>query len=133
MFGNFYATGRETVERLRNAGTDVILEIDWQGAQQVRKAMPDAQTIFILPPSRIALEQRLRDRNTDSEEVIQRRLRDAEGDMSHWKEFDYVVVNDDFERAVADLVAIVEGRGDRLRSRRPELASLLSGLLGAKG
>ncbi|HKZ74421.1 MAG TPA: guanylate kinase [Steroidobacteraceae bacterium] len=133
VFGNFYATGRETVERLRNAGTDVILEIDWQGAQQVRKAMPDAQTIFILPPSRIALEQRLRDRNTDSEEVIQRRLRDAEGDMSHWKEFDYVVVNDDFERAVADLVAIVEGRGDRLRSRRPELASLLSGLLGAKG
>jgi guanylate kinase len=131
VFDNYYATGRETVERSLRAGEDVILEIDWQGAQQVRKAMPDAETIFILPPSRDSLENRLRSRNTDSEEVIQRRLRDAVHDMSHWKEFGYVVVNDDFERAVADLIAIVERRGDHLRGDRPELKSLLARLLGA--
>jgi guanylate kinase len=131
VFDNYYATGRETVERFLAAGSDVILEIDWQGAQQVRAAMPDAQTIFILPPSREALEERLRSRNTDSEEVIQRRLRDAVHDMSHWREFDYVVVNDDFERAVADLVAIVERRGDPLRRDRADLKELLARLLGA--
>jgi guanylate kinase len=131
VFDNFYATGRETVERSLNAGSDVILEIDWQGAQQVRKALPEAQTIFILPPSRDSLEARLRSRNTDSEDVIQRRLRDAVHDMSHWKEFDYVVVNDDFERAVSDLVAIVERRGDPLRRDRDDLKALLGRLLGA--
>jgi guanylate kinase len=131
VFDNYYATGRETVERFLKAGSDVILEIDWQGARQVREAMPDAQTIFILPPSRAALEERLRSRNTDSEEVIQRRLRDAVHDMSHWKEFDYVVVNDDFERAVADLVAIVERRGHPLRRDRADLRQLLARLLGA--
>jgi guanylate kinase len=131
VFDNFYATGRETVERSLNAGSDVVLEIDWQGARQVRKAMPDAQTVFILPPSRDSLEERLRSRNTDSEEVIQRRLRDAVHDMSHWKEFDYVVVNDDFERAVSDLVAIVERRGDPLRRDRADLKALLARLLGA--
>jgi guanylate kinase len=131
VFDNYYATGRETVERFLNAGSDVILEIDWQGAQQVRKAMPDAQTIFVLPPSRDSLEARLRSRNTDSDEVIQRRLRDAVHDMSHWKEFDYVVVNDDFERAAADLVAIVSRRGEHLRRDRPDLKDLLARLLGA--
>jgi guanylate kinase len=132
VFDNWYGTGRETVEKLLAAGDDVILEIDWQGAQQVRKAMRDAQTIFILPPSRQALEDRLRSRMTDPEAVIQRRLRDAVSDMQRWNEFDYVVVNDDFERAVADLTAIVEGRGAPLGARRPELSQLLTGLLGAK-
>jgi guanylate kinase len=131
VFDNYYATGRETVERSLAAGSDVILEIDWQGARQVRKALPEAQTIFVLPPSRESLEERLRSRNTDSEEVIQRRLRDAVHDMSHWKEFDYLVVNDDFERAVSDLVAIVERRGDRLRRDRRDLEELLARLLSA--
>lgn len=131
VFDNSYGTGRDTVERLLAAGKNVILEIDWQGAQQVRKALPDAETVFILPPSRRALEDRLRTRMTDSEEVIQRRLRDAVGDMSHWKEFGYVVVNDDFDRAVRDLVAIVDGRGAPLHPRRPELKGLLRTLVGA--
>lgn len=129
VFDNFYGTGRETVDTLLAAGHDVILEIDWQGAQQVRTAMPEATTIFILPPSRDALEQRLRSRMTDSEEVIARRLRDAVGDMSHWREFDYVVVNDDFDRALADLAAIVDGKGDALLARRTGLDALLTRLL----
>lgn len=131
VFDNSYATGRDTVERLLAAGKDVILEIDWQGAQQVRKALPDAETVFILPPSRRSLEDRLRKRMTDSEEVIQRRLRDAVTDMSHWKEFKYVVVNDDFDRAAGELVAIVEGRGAPLRADRRELKGLLRTLVGA--
>ncbi|MFO7278713.1 MAG: guanylate kinase [Pseudomonadota bacterium] len=129
VFDNYYGTSRETVEKLLAEGNDVILEIDWQGARQVRAAMPECKTIFILPPSRDALEKRLRGRGTDSEEVIARRLRDAVGDMSHWNEFDYVVVNDDFERAVEDLVRIVEGRGAPLDAHRPELKPLLDELL----
>ena len=81
--------------------------------------MPECRTIFVLPPSRAALEQRLRGRGTDSDEVIARRLRDSIADMSHWNEFDYVVVNDDFERATADLEAIVAGRGEHLRATDP--------------
>ena len=97
VFDNFYGTGRTQVEAMRNAGHDVILEIDWQGAQQVRKAQPDCVTVFILPPSRRELEARLRNRKTDSEEVIARRLRDSIADMSHYAEFDRVIVNEDFE------------------------------------
>jgi guanylate kinase len=92
--------------------------------------MPEARTIFVLPPSRTALEQRLRGRGTDSEAVIARRLRDSLADMSHWNEFDDVVVNDDFERAVADLQAIVGGDTQRYRRERAELRTLLGCLLG---
>jgi guanylate kinase len=129
VFDNHYGTGRATVEKLLAAGTDVVLEIDWQGAQQVRKALPESKTIFILPPSRQALEERLRNRQTDSAEVIARRLKDAVGDMSHWNEFDYVVVNKDFDEAVADLARIVRGQGEDLKARRPETHSLLDDLL----
>ncbi len=128
VFDNFYGTGKGPVEERLAHGTSVILEIDWQGAQQVRRAMPGCATVFILPPSRAALEERLRRRMTDTPEVIERRLRDAVGDMSHWKEFDYVVVNDDFERAVSDLERIVEGRGEDLHAGRPELHPLLTRL-----
>ncbi|HKT73395.1 MAG TPA: guanylate kinase [Steroidobacteraceae bacterium] len=130
VFDNFYGTARRPVESELARGHHVVLEIDWQGAQQVRRALPECSTVFILPPSRRALEERLRNRQTDSEEVIARRLSDAVGDMSHWSEFDYVVVNDDFEKAVADLVAIVEGHGEVLRAQRPALHSLLADLLG---
>ncbi len=130
VFDNFYGTSRETVERLLETGTDVVLEIDWQGARQVRAALPECRTIFILPPSRRALEERLRTRNTDSDEVIARRLQDAVSDMSHWNEFDYVVVNDSFENAVADLTRVVAGQDEALRSTRPGLAPLLRELLG---
>jgi guanylate kinase len=118
------------VERELASANNVVLEIDWQGAQQVRRSLPECVTIFVLPPSRASLEDRLRNRRTDSEEVIARRLRDAVGDMSHWDEFNYVVVNDDFERAVGELASIVEGRGEALDSRRPQLRALLAELLG---
>jgi len=129
VFDNLYGTARAPVEARLAQGEDIVLEIDWQGARQVRAAMPDCVTIFILPPSREALEKRLRSRATDSSEVIARRLRDAVSDMSHWREFDYVVVNDDFERAVADLMAIVTAGSQRLAAGRPELAPLLERLL----
>ncbi|HEU4626549.1 MAG TPA: guanylate kinase [Steroidobacteraceae bacterium] len=130
VFDNYYGTGRAPVEEQLAKGHDVILEIDWQGAQQVRRAMPACISIFILPPSRRALEERLRNRQTDSDEVIERRLRDAVGDMSHYNEFDYVVVNDSFERAVSDLSRIIEGDGADLVASRPSLKPLLRDLLG---
>jgi guanylate kinase len=128
VFDNYYGTARSQVESSLAAGHDLILEIDWQGAQQIRRAMPECVSIFILPPSRAELERRLRGRGTDPEEVIQRRLRDAAADMTHWQEFDYVVVNEDFESAVADLEAIVAGHGEALRRDRPDLGTLATGL-----
>jgi len=129
VFDNYYGTSRKTVEAEMAAGRDVLLEIDWQGAAQVRTLMPEAISIFILPPTRAELERRLRSRGTDSDEVIARRLRDAAGDMSHWRAFDYVVVNQDFDRAVVDLKAIVDGRGEASRADRPELKPVVSALL----
>jgi guanylate kinase len=129
VFDNFYGTGREQVRQQLVAGRDVLLEIDWQGAAQIRRAMPDCSTIFILPPSRAALEQRLRERRTDNAETIARRLADARADMSHWNEFDYVVVNDSFPRAVMELQEILDGAGATLRATRPELAALVGSLL----
>src|SRR5947208_1900739 len=123
-------SARAPVETQLAQGSSVVLEIDWQGARQVRDAMPECSTIFVLPPSRRALEERLRQRATDSDAVIARRLRDAVSDMSHWREFDYVIVNEDFDKAVADLVRIVDGRGEDLKARRPQLQPLLAELLG---
>ena len=128
VFDNSYGTARRQVEDSLAAGQDLILEIDWQGARQIRRALPECRSIFILPPSRPELERRLRGRGTDAEEVIQRRLRDAAGDMGHWREFEFVVVNDDFERALAELQAIVQGRGESSRSDRPGLTGLADGL-----
>jgi len=129
VFDNFYGTGAAQVRDKLAAGNDILLEIDWQGARQVRRAMPDSTSIFILPPSRAALEQRLRERRTDSAETIARRLADASTDMSHYDEFDYVVVNDQFERAAADVGAILDGGGGELRSSRPELRPLIARLV----
>ena len=129
VFDNFYGTGRKQVDTLRDAGHNVILEIDWQGAQQVRKAAPDCITVFILPPSRRELEARLRNRKTDSEEVIARRLRDSIADMSHYAEFDRVIVNDDWETAVRQLLEILSGRPG-YEASRPELKPLIADLLG---
>jgi guanylate kinase len=115
VFDNWYGTGREHVEGLLSAGFSVVLEIDWQGARQVRERAPGSHSIFILPPSVAELEQRLRGRQTDSESVIQRRLKDALGDMTHWTEFDHVIVNDDFAAARDRLAAVI--RGDDLSAR----------------
>jgi guanylate kinase len=119
VFDNHYGTARQQVEEALSAGQDLILEIDWQGAQQIRRAMPECVSIFILPPTRAELERRLRGRGTDPEDVIQRRLRDAAADMTHWREFDHVIVNDDFQTALADLRAIVAGQ-----ARPPDTARL---------
>ena len=129
VFDNFYGTSREQVERHLGLGHHVILEIDWQGAQQVRDAMPECVTVFILPPSRQELERRLRSRGTDTEAVIERRLRDALSDMSHWHEFDYVIFNDDLDQAVADLEAVLAGRGDNSATTSPAVAKAASKLL----
>ena len=129
VFDNYYGTSRKTVEGEMAAGRDVLLEIDWQGAAQVRKLMPEAVSIFILPPTRAELERRLKTRGTDSPEVIARRLKDAVSDMSHWGEFDYVVVNDDFDAAVSELAAIVAGRGGASSTDRPALKPIVKALL----
>jgi guanylate kinase len=129
VFDNFYGTGRAQIQEKLAAGNDVLLEIDWQGAQQVRRAMPAGKSIFILPPSRAALEQRLRERRTDSAETIARRLTDAAADMAHYREFDYVVVNEQFERAAQELGAILDGGGQQLRATRPELQGLIQTLV----
>jgi guanylate kinase len=110
VFDNSYGTSRDQVEQSLAGGRDLILEIDWQGAAQVRRALPECVSIFILPPSRAELERRLRGRGTDAEAVIQRRLRDAASDMAHWREFDHVVINDHFDRALSELETIVAGR-----------------------
>jgi len=129
VFDNFYGTSRAFVAEQLHAGHDVLLEIDWQGARQVRSSMPQSVSVFVLPPSRRTLAERLARRATDSAEIIARRLADAATDMSHYREFDYVVVNDDFAQAVADLKRIITGQGDELRSDRPQLAPLLAELL----
>ncbi len=129
VFGNRYGTGRAQAEALLEAGHDVILEIDWQGAQQVRAAMPECVSIFVLPPSLEELERRLRGRGTDSEETIRRRLGEALGDMSHWNKFDFVVVNADFTAALARLEDVVAGRGEASRADQPELAPVVARLL----
>jgi guanylate kinase len=130
VFDNYYGTAKEQVESILNDGEHVILEIDWQGAQQIRQAMPECHSIFILPPSRPELERRLRNRATDSDDVIARRLRDSVSDMTHWKEFDYVVINDDFEHALSSLANIVEEKGERFGSERPELIGIARNLIG---
>jgi guanylate kinase len=133
VFDNQYGTGREQVDAKRAAGRDVLLEIDWQGARQIRASAPGCVSIFILPPSRAALEERLRSRRTDSDAVIARRLADAATDMSHCLEFDYAVVNDRFEQAVEDLLAIIDcppgTRVAALAANRPSLTALLRSLV----
>jgi guanylate kinase len=110
VFDHWYGTGRDHVASLLAAGHTVVLEIDWQGARQVRERAPGSRSVFILPPNVAELERRLRGRKTDSEAVIERRLQDALGDMTHWTEFDHVVINDDFATALEQLAAVVGGR-----------------------
>ena len=123
-----WVTHDRAVTRLAR-GEDVILEIDWQGAQQVRRTVPESVSVFILPPSRAVLEERIRGRKQDSEEVIQRRMRDAVSEMSHYAEYDFLVLNDDFTRALGDLDAIVRTRRLRNSLQRERLASLIEQLL----
>ena len=129
VFGNLYGTSRAAVEKQLSDGLDVILEIDWQGAQQVKRQLPDSRAIFIVPPSRAALEERLNSRGQDDSEVIARRMAEAVAEISHYVESDYLVVNDDFEVALAELKAII--RSQRLTTPAQVLrhAELLADLL----
>ena len=130
VFDNLYATSRSQVERHLADNRNVVLEIDWQGARQVRQSMPDCVTVFILPPSVEELERRLRDRRTDSPEVIERRLRDALSDMSHWDEFDYVIINDDLNQAVSDLEDVLAGNGDASSTSNVALRRAVARIVG---
>jgi len=129
VFDHRYGTGREAVERQLASGLDVLLDIDWQGARQVRASFPGARTIFILPPSMTELRKRLVGRGQDSEEVIERRMRDARAEISHAPEFDFLVVNDDFDQALDDLHSIVRSdclaRPGEARRSREIMARLL--------
>lgn len=129
VFDNYYGTSKDWVEDTLNKGQDVILEIDWQGAMQVRRLMSEAVTVFVLPPSLTALESRLRARQSDSEEVIAKRIAGAKTEMSHYVEFDYLVVNDDFATALEELKAIVLAQRLRSSHQQRKLQSLLEGLL----
>ena len=122
VHGNYYATSRVWLKEQISAGRDILLEIDWQGAQQVRRSFPEAVGVFVLPPSLEALEARLRGRGTDSDDVISRRLLGARGEMRHVGEFDYVILNDELQCAVDDLVAVV--RASRLRYARQRVRHL---------
>jgi guanylate kinase len=129
VFDNWYGTSREHVDQLRDAGHSVLLEIDWQGARQVRERAPDAESIFILPPNAAELERRLRARGTDAEATIRRRLRDSLGDMTHWSEFDHVIVNDDFEAALGRLARVIRGREKRHRTDSPAVRAQAKAIL----
>ncbi len=129
VFDNYYGTAQASVEQTLAQGLDVVLEIDWQGARQVRERLPEAVSVFILPPSRQALEQRLRGRGQDSDEIIARRMRDARSESAHFHEYDFLVINDEFDAALAELQAIVTAQRLRLGPQRRRWQGLLSELL----
>ena len=131
VHGDWKGTARQSVEPQLAAGRDVLLEIDWQGARQVRAQMPGAVSVFILPPSRQALEQRMRKRGQDSEDVIARRMAAAREEMSHYAEFDYVIVNEVFETAVEEMCAIFRASRLRLPQQQQQHEALIAALLDA--
>ena len=124
VFNNYYGTARTSIEQLLHAGKDIILDIDWQGARRIREIMPATISIFILPPTRAALEQRLRTRAQDAPEVIAQRMRAAVSEIGHYSEFDHVVVNDVFDAALEDLIAIIQGQPPK-RPLTIDMAALL--------
>ena len=129
VFGNFYGTSQMWVEEQLNQGIDVILEIDWQGGQQVRRLMPDAIGIFILPPSQKELHQRLTGRGQDDSDIIAHRMAKAVSEMSHYNEFDYLIINDDFDEALFDLKAVIRSQRLGLDFQKEYRKDLLSDLL----
>ncbi|MGG5871434.1 MULTISPECIES: guanylate kinase [Pseudomonas] len=129
VFGNLYGTSQEWVKQTLREGFDLILEIDWQGAQQVRRLMPEAKSIFILPPTQEALRHRLTNRGQDSGEIIERRMREAVSEMSHYVEYDYLLINDDFAHALSDLKAIFRANQLLQGPQQQRHSGLLSELL----
>ncbi|WP_340613932.1 guanylate kinase [Xenorhabdus thailandensis] len=129
VFGNYYGTSRKVIEDTLASGVDVFLDIDWQGAQQIRQKMPIARSIFILPPSKEELLRRLRGRGQDSEEIIAKRMAQAVAEMEHYNEYDYVIINDDFNTALADLQSIIRSERLRLDRQTQRHDALISKLL----
>lgn len=129
VFTNKYGTSQLWVQEQLDNGKDVILEIDWQGAQQIRRLMPDCLSIFIVPPSKEALRERLNNRGQDSEEVIEHRMSEAVSEMSHYGEYDYLVVNDDFDTALNDLHSIFVAQRLKLDNQQDSQSELLTSLL----
>lgn len=129
VFGNLYGTSQSTVEQTLADGHDLILEIDWQGAQQVRRALPHARSIFILPPSREALQQRLSNRGQDADDVIAARMALATTEMSHYVEYDYIVINDDFQIALDELKSVLTGNRLTLARQQAAYHQLFADLL----
>ena len=129
VFGNFYGTSEQAIDEQLAQGIDVFLDIDWQGAQQVRKRKPDVTTIFISPPSKQALEERLRGRGQDSEETIQSRMAQAQTECSHYQEFEYIIINDDFEQALTDLNTIVNNQRLKQSQQANRYQQLFTALL----
>lgn len=129
VFGNKYGTSQQWVRDQLEAGRDVILEIDWQGAEQVRRLMPEAVTVFILPPSRAALRERLNARGQDSEAIIDGRMAEAISEMSHYPEYDYLLINDDFAQALDELASLFKARRLRQGAQQQKQAALLTDLL----
>jgi guanylate kinase len=130
VFGNFYGTSRSALQETLNQGFDLILEIDWQGAQQVRKLMPEARSIFILPPSQEALRQRLDGRGQDSEEIIAGRMKEAVSEMVHYDEYEYVIINDDFAVALEEMKAVFASNRLLLKKQQTRHGELLKQLIG---
>jgi guanylate kinase len=129
VFDNYYGSAKQTVKDLLEQGQDVILEIDWQGAQQVKQSFTDAIGIFILPPSISALEERLTDRGQDDQSIIDRRMKDAVSEMQHFDEFDYLVINDDFNIALNDLTHIIYTQRLSLAQQTQQQQDLLKQLI----
>ncbi|EJK98878.1 guanylate kinase [Pseudomonas fluorescens Q2-87] len=130
VFGNLYGTSQSYLQQTLDEGHDLILEIDWQGAEQVRKLMPQARSIFILPPSQQALRQRLTNRGQDSDEIIEDRMREAVSEMSHYVDYDYLIINDDFAHALDDLKAIFRASQLQQKRQQQRFGKLLAELLG---
>ena len=129
VFGNYYGTSLPMIEKSLEQGVDVFLDIDWQGARQIRQKVSNVKTIFILPPSREELKNRLVGRGQDSEETIAKRMAEAESEISHYNEFDYVIVNDDFQQALAELKAILTAERLKLASQEIRHKALIEQLL----
>lgn len=129
VFGNYYGTSKQWVEETLAKGDDVILEIDWQGAAQIRKSIPNTITIFILPPALETLKQRLQGRGQDDSKVIARRLSEAQGEIAHYVEFDYIVINDDFDTALAELQSIIQANRLTQQAQSARHEQLLKNLL----
>lgn len=129
VFGNFYGTSKSSIADQLAKGIDVILEIDWQGARQIKQQLPDSHSIFILPPSKSELESRLKGRGQDNDEIISGRMNAAIDEMSHYNEYDYLVVNDDFSDAVSEIKTIICAERQKLTLQQQKHAQLLCNLL----